>query len=943
MRWKTLLFSFILFTLTACGSDSSAPTNPPSTSPPATNVPAQVVDPNAECPDFVEEALTATDGACEITGRNQACYGNAMVELNPDSEPTNLKFTEQGDIINVVDIQRLRLEPLNIQEQIWGVVLMRLQANLSDTTPGENVTFLMFGDVELENRSTDETTNINSFFFASGIGDGACNSAPESGLLIQTPEGVGRVELTINAVEISIGSTAYIQAQPDADMTVNVIEGQADITAQGETQTVNAGNRTKIGLDADGVAQSPPSPPEPYNAQPLQRLPIRNLPRPITITETVQAVDFTPIGFEVSDSIETDGEIDVYEFEGVAGQRIYVDALSAPTGPQWALFFERPENADLTQENETRVSAIPLLDRDLGYFELAETGTYQIVVRENNETYGDYAFKVWDVPSPEQMELVPVPDMPEALLGMGKGTIETPGVSDEYMLEVSAGQTLYFDGVTSDSNIKWNIYGADDEVFVPLDYDVNRNLNSITFETAGVYTIRVFGYEDTIGMYQFQVWDVPPTEEFELIEMDNPALIGVGSGEIDTPGVVDEYTLEVSAGQVVYFDGVESASGVKWNIYDEENNPLIDLDYDVNRNLGAILFDGAGTYTIRVWGYEDATGLYTFQLWDVPPVNMLELTILTDADEQIIGVGSGEIETPGVINEYTLDVSEGQIIYFDGVESASGVKWNIYDNENIPLIDLDYDANRNLGAIPFERAGTYTIRVWGYEDTTGTYSFQLWDVPPVNMLEMTIPIDADERVIGMGSSEIETPGVVDEYMLEVSAGQVIYFDGVESSFGVKWNIYDAENTPLINVDYDANRNLGAIPFEDAGTYTIRVWGYEDTTGTYSFQLWDVPPVTIAEISVPGRGSGDIETPGVVDEYVLVVSAGETIYFDGVESGSNIKWNVYDSEDEKLVSLDYDVSRDLETITFDTAGTYTIRVWGYEDTVGNYSFELRAEE
>jgi len=718
MHLKTsLLFWIFVLVLSACG-DAPPDESPPSANQPPADVPAQVADPNATCPSYVQDALVATDGACEVTARNQACYGNVMVVLNPNGDTTGLKFSEPGDMINVADIDRLHLEPLDIQHQVWGVVLMRLQANLSDTTPGQNVTFLMFGDVEFENRSPSGTTNINSFYFTSGIGDAACTDAPESGLLIQTPEGVGTIDLSINAVDISIGSTAYLQAQPDANMTINVIEGQAEVTAEGETQTVIAGNRTTIGLDADGTADSPPTVPESYDVQPLRHLPVRNLPRPIEVTETTQLMDFTPIGFEVSDSIDSIGETDIFEFEAVAGQRIYIDALSAPTDSLWSLYFERPENADLTQENETRISTTTRLGHDLGYFELSETGTYQILVRESNETFGAYAFRVWDVPPPQQLNLSPVPDMPDELLGMGSGTIETPGVTHEYIVTVDAGQTIYFDGVESASSIRWNVFDSDNTQLISLTYSANRDLGSLTLDDAGTYTIRVWGEGDATGTYSFQLWDVPPVNTLDLTLPDDAheRVVGAGTGDIETPSVVDEYTLEVSAGQTIYFDGVESASSIRWNVFDSDNTQLISLTYSVNRDLGSLTFDDAGTYTIRVWGEGDATGTYSFQLWDVPPVNSLTLTT---------GTGSGDIETPGVIDEYALEVTAGQTIYFDGVESASGVRWNVFDSDDTRLISSTYSVNRDLENITFETAGTYIIRVWGEGDATGTYGFEL--------------------------------------------------------------------------------------------------------------------------------------------------------------------------------------------------------------------------
>jgi hypothetical protein len=64
---------------------------------------------------------------------------------------------------------------------------------------------------------------MQAFYFQSGAQDAACQEAPDSGLLIQTPEGVGEVTLLINEVNIQLGSTVYFQAQP-SDMTVRVVE-----------------------------------------------------------------------------------------------------------------------------------------------------------------------------------------------------------------------------------------------------------------------------------------------------------------------------------------------------------------------------------------------------------------------------------------------------------------------------------------------------------------------------------------------------------------------------------------------------------------------------------------------------------------------------------------------------------------------------------------------
>jgi hypothetical protein len=99
------------------------------------------------CPDIVVEALTATDEACVGAGRNQACYGYAQLTAEPQSGVEHFVFDQEGDIADVFDIQSLRLSAMNVEQRVFGIALMRLQANLPDATPKKNITLLLFGEV----------------------------------------------------------------------------------------------------------------------------------------------------------------------------------------------------------------------------------------------------------------------------------------------------------------------------------------------------------------------------------------------------------------------------------------------------------------------------------------------------------------------------------------------------------------------------------------------------------------------------------------------------------------------------------------------------------------------------------------------------------------------------------------------------------------------------
>lgn len=322
-RLHIITIFILIILLTSC-SNASVPSN----------AEEQSTNNNATCPSIVQSAVVAANQNCASVGRNQVCYGNVALEAKTIN---NASLNLPGDIVDLENVERLELSPMDVSQARWGVVMMKLQANISGTTPGQAVTFLMFGDVELENRDANNS-DLQSFYFRTGIGDAQCDESPESGILVQTPEGVANISLSLNNVDIVLGSTAYLQAQPEAQMRVNVIEGRAEVTAQGVTQLVEAGNQTQIELDEEGLAVSEPSIPVPYESTELDILPIDMLERGIEVASTVFSTSF----LEDAENwrIFQDGS-DFEYFPADDESNGYVCARDLGQGIYW--YFETPE------------------------------------------------------------------------------------------------------------------------------------------------------------------------------------------------------------------------------------------------------------------------------------------------------------------------------------------------------------------------------------------------------------------------------------------------------------------------------------------------------------------------------------------------------------------------------------------------------------------------
>jgi len=278
---------------------------------------------STSCGEIVINAVETAGESCQIIGRNQVCYGHFIAEAEPQPQVTNFSFAQVGDIVDVNDVQSVRVNGLNEITGQWGIVMMRLQLNVPDTLPGENVTFVMFGDTEITQANAVEGVASNpspmqAFYLKAGIGGATCAEAPESGLLVQTPEGVGEILLRINEVDIMLGSTVFFQILEEADssaMYVSTLEGAAFVEADETLQVAVAGTSLRIPVAVDGdkvSASSPPNSPTAYNAEAMSRLPVELLPRRINIASAL-----------------TNGQVELVRERIVSGEPL-CDALFLP-------------------------------------------------------------------------------------------------------------------------------------------------------------------------------------------------------------------------------------------------------------------------------------------------------------------------------------------------------------------------------------------------------------------------------------------------------------------------------------------------------------------------------------------------------------------------------------------------------------------------------------
>jgi len=252
---------------------------------------ATIASAQDQCSALVREAIDLVADTCVGLGRNEVCHGYFRVEAQPRDASSSFSFA-LGDIVDVTDLETIRTYPFNSETHEWGIALMNLQANLPDELPGANVSFLLLGDTNVTNRSALGEHPMQSLRLETGITGTQCNEAPSNGLLIQTPHGYGRVTLNINDVDISLGSTVFVEAPVGGIMTISTLEGSAYVSINGVNQTALPGYEVQIALDDDMHPLGFVGATTIFEQSAIMSLPVSLLERPVEIvTPLVEPVE----------------------------------------------------------------------------------------------------------------------------------------------------------------------------------------------------------------------------------------------------------------------------------------------------------------------------------------------------------------------------------------------------------------------------------------------------------------------------------------------------------------------------------------------------------------------------------------------------------------------------------------------------------------------------
>jgi|GEM_PF-2566575 hypothetical protein len=173
------------------------------------------------CAPFVQQALGMAGSSCGTVPLNAACYGFYQVNATAS---TPITFAQPADIVDLAMLQNLTTFGYNPGANTWGIAVLRLQANIPNTLPGQAVSMVLLGDAALANG----TAGSSAFVVTTGIGQPSCQQIPPASITVQGPQNL-HVNLNVNGADIGFGSSVNIRQTSEDEMQIATLDGRVTI------------------------------------------------------------------------------------------------------------------------------------------------------------------------------------------------------------------------------------------------------------------------------------------------------------------------------------------------------------------------------------------------------------------------------------------------------------------------------------------------------------------------------------------------------------------------------------------------------------------------------------------------------------------------------------------------------------------------------------------
>ncbi|WP_146512309.1 PKD domain-containing protein, partial [Thalassoglobus neptunius] len=362
---------------------------------------------------------------------------------------------------------------------------------------------------------------------------------------------------------------------------------------------------------------------------------------------------------------------------------------------------------------------------DAGRHTLIESGTYHILVEAaiDETTAADYGLLIQPVVKTTQSLTL---DQPVA------ATIASAGEQHVYEFAVRTRTNVYFDALSSNSDIAWSLIGCDVQPVAERRFDQSNagDLESgspVFHLLPGTYSLVVEGVSAATAAYEFQLLNLT---NVPAITIDQSA-----TGQLSTGLSTTSLKFTADAGDLLKYGPTNWTGGNQtlWSLVDPRGRIILTQRMSDPPTVRPIELDG--TYTILIEG-ADAIGTS-------PAFEFLVSTATTDPNSIVNATTTGTISTSGEVVDYQFAGLDGQRLHFAWRESDSDYfTMQVLDPSGASVLSVGYspltsasNLNSYSDLTTLTSSGTYTVRITGNGGATGNFGFHITDVGYASMID----------------------------------------------------------------------------------------------------------------------------------------------------------------------------------------------------------------
>ena len=418
-----------------------------------------------------------------------------------------------------------------------------------------------------------------------------------------------------------------------------------------------------------------------------------------------------------------------------------------------------------------------------------------------------------------------------------------------------------------------------------VDDDSGDGLNSrvlYTSTTAGSYFVDAGAFGGNLGTYTVRLTSLGTTDDFSADTSTTGRAIVGGSavGNIETANDRDWFSIALTTSHTyrVELEGAPTNAGTLadtflYGIYNSAGTLLPGTTND-DGAMGSAFRNAllnfnpttTGTYFIGAGGFSSTTGTYKVSVRDLGVADDFSATTATTGRVTVGGNASGNIETNGDIDWFSVSLTAGTIYRIDeeGTPTSAGTLPDtflrgIYNSAGTLIAgtaddDAGVGTNSQVSFTP-TTTGTYFVAAGAFGGNLGTYKVSVTSLGvarPPDDFAATTATTGSVTVGGNRIGNIETSGDQDWFRVSLTANTTYRVDleGSATSAGSLADpyirgIYNAAGT-LINGTAQDDGGTGLNSRETftptaTADYFIAAGGYANNTGTYKLSV--VPTVT----------------------------------------------------------------------------------------------------